>query len=77
MEIRFTVDDNYIKDLQNKAGKIKATLIASEALSLFNWALDEVAKGKKIVALDEQKEKYKEVITPILDKVRKGHLTEA
>ena len=54
MEIRFTVDDNYMKDLQSKARGSKPTQIASEAIALFKWAIDEIMNGRKIVALDEE-----------------------
>lgn len=70
MEIRFSVDDNYVKELQSKVAGSKPTQIASEALSLFNWAVEEVKKGKKIVSLDEEHESYKEITTPVLDKAK-------
>lgn len=71
MEIRFSVDDSYVKKLQSKLAGSKPTQIASEALSLFSWAVEEVEKGRKIVSLDEQKDTYKEITTPVLDKARR------
>lgn len=71
MEIRFTVDDNYIKDLQVKVKGANTAQIASEALSLFNWAVSEIMNGKKVVSLDEEKNSYKEITTPLLQKVKK------
>jgi hypothetical protein len=71
MEIRFTVDDNYIKDLQSKVKGAKTTQIASEALALFNWAVSEIMNGKKVVSLDEGKNSYKEITTPVLQNVTK------
>ena len=70
MEIRFSVDDNYMKDLQGKVNGTKATLIASDALALFNWAVGEIMNGRKVVSLDEEKDTYKEITTPVLQKVK-------
>ena len=72
MEIRFSVDDNYIKDLQSKANGSKPTQITSEAIALFNWALNQIKDGRKIVALNEQTDSYKEITTPILENAKKS-----
>lgn len=75
MEVRFTIEDNYIRDLQSKATGARVTQITSEALALFKWAIDEIMKGKKVVALDEETEIYNEITTPILDKVKSTVVT--
>lgn len=49
-EVRFTVDEAYINDLQRKLKGAKATDIAREALTIFNWAVEEAARGRVIVS---------------------------
>ena len=47
MEVRLNIDDAFVKTLQDKVGRsIKATDLTRDALTLFNWAVGEVAAGR-------------------------------
>jgi hypothetical protein len=69
MELRLQIPDDLIKTLQEKIGSnIKATDIARDALTLFNWAVDERAKGRLVLSSDEEGEKMTRLAMPSLDR---------
>jgi hypothetical protein len=54
-QFRFQIPDELIKKLQDKiGGNVEVTDIARDALTLFNWAVDERAKGRLILSSDEK-----------------------
>ncbi|MBW8684381.1 hypothetical protein [Chitinophaga rhizophila] len=71
MEIKVNIDDNYIKDLQSKVDNAKPSLIASDAIALYNWAVNEIISGRKVVSLDESKNSYREITSPVLKKAHR------
>ena len=70
MEIRVTVDDEFAKDLQYKLGTQKSTEIARAALTLLNWAVDEVSKGRAIFSGNSDAKELHKLAMPILDSVK-------
>lgn len=53
-EVRVRLDDEFIRDLQSRLGQnIKPTDILREALTLFNWAVDQRSQGNVILAGSE------------------------
>lgn len=70
MEIRVTVDDEFAKDLQYKLGTKKSTEIARAALTVLNWAVDEVSKGRAIFSGDRDGKGLHKLAMPILDSVK-------
>jgi hypothetical protein len=70
MEIRVTVDDEFAKNLQFKLGTKKSTEIARAALTLLNWAVDEVSQGRAIFSGDGGGKDLRKLAMPILDSVR-------
>lgn len=67
-EIRLNIPDNVIADIQQKLGSnIKATDIAKDAVTLFNWAAAERAKGNLILSSDEQGDKMTRLAMPSLE----------
>ena len=53
-EVRVRLDDEFIRDLQLRLGQtIKPTDILREALTLFNWAVDQRSQGNVILAGSE------------------------
>jgi len=73
-EIRFTLDDQDFKKLKENTDQAKISVIAGEALSLFNWALDEVKNGRKIVSMNPAEDDITEIITPTLQRLKNARI---
>ena len=70
MELRLQIPDDVVKKLQDKLGSsTKVTDIARDALTLFNWAVDERAKGRLVLSSDESGEKMTRLAMPSLESV--------
>lgn len=50
MELRLTIPDDYMNDLQTKLSANKASDVTRDALTLLNWAVGEVTKGRVILS---------------------------
>jgi hypothetical protein len=59
-ELRMQIPEELVRKLQAKLGHdVKVTDIAREALTLFNWAVQEKAKGRQILSSNEEGEEVK------------------
>jgi predicted DNA-binding protein len=54
-----------LEELAKQVGVTKREII-NNALTLFDWAIEEVKAGKIIASVDEEEERYKEVLLPLL-----------
>jgi hypothetical protein len=70
MEIRFTVNAQFIEKLQKDLNEPTATEIARSALSLLNWAVKESKEGRVIVSADGNGEQKHRLALPILDQIQ-------
>ena len=52
-EVRLQIPDELMEKFQQKLGNVKATDVAKDAITLFNWAVDERSKGNVILSSDE------------------------
>jgi hypothetical protein len=68
-EVRFQVDDAFLKDLQEKLGTSKSTDIARDALTLLNWAVKEKSEGREIASAKDG-DIHAKLAMPSLDKVK-------
>jgi hypothetical protein len=69
VELRLQIPDELVRTLQDKlGGNVKATDIARDALTLFNWAVGERAKGRIVLSSDEEGEKVARLAMPSLEK---------
>jgi hypothetical protein len=68
-EVRFNVDDDFLKNLQQTMGTTKTTDIMKEALTVFNWALKEKSEGRQILSADADANNLVRLATPGLDSV--------
>lgn len=69
-EVRVRLDDDFIRDLQIRLGQnIKPTDILREALTLFNWAVDQRAQGNVILAGSEDGDGRYILAQHVLDRV--------
>jgi len=71
-EVRFNVDDDFLKNLQQKLGTTKTTDVMKEALTVFNWALTEKSAGRQILSGDADANNLVRLATPGLDAVVKN-----
>jgi hypothetical protein len=49
-EIRVNVDSDFLRELQEKLGVDRATDVARSALTLLDWAANEVQEGRVILS---------------------------
>jgi hypothetical protein len=70
MEIRFTINAEFIKGLQKDLDEPTATEIARSALSLLNWAVKETKEGRVIVSSDRKGDAQHRLAMPILDQIK-------
>jgi hypothetical protein len=71
-EVRLQIPDEVVKKLQEKLGDVKATDIARDAITLYNWAVDERAKGRLVLSSDEEGTKMTRLAMPSLENVKQG-----
>ena len=72
-EFRLQIPDELVKKLQDKlGGGVKVTDIARDALTLFNWAVDERAKGRLVLSSDEDGEKIARLAMASLEGVKQN-----
>lgn len=72
-EIRLQIPDDLVQSLQGKLGNsTKATDIAKDAISLYNWAVNERANGRVILSSNNEGTALKQVTMPGLDTVKLG-----
>jgi hypothetical protein len=68
-EIRFQIDDQFLKNLQEQLGTTKTTDLARDALTLLNWAVKEKAAGREITS-SKDGDIQVQLAMPSLDKVK-------
>ena len=70
-EVRVTIPDNVFESWQAKLGmNVKLTDITKDAISLFNWAMNERAQGRLILSSDADLDTPKQITTHTLDSVK-------
>ena len=70
MEIRATVDEKFMKELQESLKKNKVTDVTRDALTLLNWAVKEVKSGRVILSADENGNNVHRLAMPGLDNAK-------
>lgn len=69
-EIRLQIPDETLRKMQEKLGTdMKFTDIAKDAITLFNWAVGEKAKGNLILSSDEEGTKMTRLAMPSLENI--------
>jgi hypothetical protein len=70
-EVRFQVDDAFLKNLQDKLGTPKTTDIAKDALTLLNWAIAQKLAGRDVASAQDGNV-HATLAMPSLDRVQKN-----
>ena len=75
MEIRFGIDDDYMKELEKDLGIKKASQIASGSLALLKWAIEQKKHGREIVAATDKGPEFV-LVMPMLQSIKKEKTAE-
>jgi hypothetical protein len=67
-EIRFTVDADFLKKLQDRLGVDKGTDVARSALTLLDWASEESSTGRVILSSTGDGKDVHRLVMPELKK---------
>jgi hypothetical protein len=68
MELRLDIDREFMKEVQSKVGKTKATDVMREALAFYNWAATEAANGRVVASSDSNGGQVKQAVLPGLER---------
>lgn len=60
-----------LKALMEQVGVETYKDLFNNALSLFEWAIQEAEKGRTLASIDEEAGKYRELAMPIIDRIVK------
>jgi hypothetical protein len=58
-----------LKALMEQVGVETYKDLFNNALSLFEWAIQEAEKGRTLASIDEQAGKYRELAMPVIDRI--------
>jgi hypothetical protein len=68
-DVRLQIPDEIVKSIQDKVGSdFKATDIAKDAITLYNWAIQERAKGRLILSSNADGNDMKQLAMPSVEK---------
>ncbi len=67
-EVRLQIPDDLLEKYKQKLGDVKATKIAEDALTMFDWAIDERSKGRVVLSSNEEGDKMTRLAMPLLEK---------
>jgi len=60
-----------LKDLQRKSGCTSMKDLFNNALSIFEWTVDQAAKGNEVAAINEGEKYYRILSAPVLQRTAK------
>jgi hypothetical protein len=58
-----------LKVLEHRTGANSMKDLVNNALTVFEWAVDETAKGNEVAAVSEDESAYRVLVTPLLQHV--------
>lgn len=59
-----------LKELQKRTGASTIKELVNNALSMLDWAAEEIANGNEVAAVNERKETYRVLVNPLLQHVK-------
>lgn len=71
-EVRFSVDADYLAQLQQRLGLKKSSDLTKVALTLLDWASDEVVHDRAILSADKQGKDVHRLVMPELNNISKS-----
>lgn len=77
-DVRLQIPDDVVASIQEKTkSNIKATDIAKDAITLYNWAVEERAKGRFVLSSNADGEEMTRLAMPSIEKAAKAAGTSA
>ncbi len=76
MRLNFEFSESQVNDLkalQQKTGTGTMKDLFNSALSMLEWAVDETANGNEIAAVNEEDNRYRVLVAPILQRAARLH----
>jgi hypothetical protein len=76
MRLQLELPEERVHELKGLMGETRAESykeLFNNALSVFEWAVDEAKKGNSIAAVNEKEEVYRVLVIPALEGVAKRH----
>lgn len=68
-DVRLQIPDEVVKSIQEKTkSDVKATDIAKEAITLYNWAIEERAKGRVVLSSNTDGGEMTRLAMPSIEK---------
>ncbi len=71
LEVRFTIDQDFMKELSSRVGETRATEITRSALTLLDWASQETSQGRVILSAKPDGTEVHRLALPTLTKITK------
>ncbi len=77
MRLNFEFSEERVKDLKELqvALDVDMKTLVNNALSVFEWCVDETKRGNEIAAVNESNQTYRVLITPVLQHLAKKYKT--
>jgi hypothetical protein len=75
MRIQLELPEERVRELEqlmSQTGTSTKKDLLNDALTLFEWAVRERQAGRSIASVDEQNQRYKEVVMPSLERSAKS-----
>jgi hypothetical protein len=68
MEIRMQIDDEFLQSMMS-ALNMKGTDVVRESLTILNWAIKEIRRGRVILSSDQRGRNTSQLAMPSLERV--------
>jgi len=68
---------NDLKRLKEETGSETLKELFNNALTMFEWAVEEVKNGNEIAAVNEREKVFRVLVTPLLERVAKRYQRQA
>jgi len=75
MRLNFEFSEERVKELKALQGALGVDMktLVNNALSIFEWCVEETKQGNEIAAVNDSDETYRVLITPLLQSLSKKH----
>jgi hypothetical protein len=75
MRLNFEFSEERIKELKALQAELDIDMktLMNNALSIFEWCVEETKRGNEIAAVNEAEKTYRVLITPLLQSLAKKH----
>ncbi len=67
---RVSIDDDFMKQLQSTLNTDNASKVTEDALTLLNWAANEVKSGRTILSANSEGKDVQKLAMPALTKIQ-------